>query len=199
MLNGLVEFSNPQGSVLVAASEQADVRLGEAPRKTVLLNPLDAVQWSLYFIPTWSWSGRRGQRSRARYWTGVARRELLAGRIPAAEQAIDRALARDAGDADAYSLRTSIALVQNNRNAAALASAERVVAADPQSAAAYLSLSLARQAGFDLDAALVAAQQPLHCRTMRARGCRKAACCWSTGRLRAAVRRRAAGTAARAG
>ena len=49
VLEGLVEFSNPQGSVLVAANEQATAKAGEAPRKTVLLDPLDAVQWSLYY------------------------------------------------------------------------------------------------------------------------------------------------------
>jgi Flp pilus assembly protein TadD len=49
VLDGLVEFANPHGSVLVAANEQATAKVGEAPRKTVLLNPLDAVQWSLYY------------------------------------------------------------------------------------------------------------------------------------------------------
>jgi tetratricopeptide (TPR) repeat protein/outer membrane receptor protein involved in Fe transport len=49
VLEGLVEFRNPQGSVLVAAGEQAAAKVGEAPRKTVLVNPLDAVQWSLYY------------------------------------------------------------------------------------------------------------------------------------------------------
>lgn len=49
VLEGVVEFHNPRGSVLVAAREQATARVGEAPRKTVLVNPLDAVQWSLYY------------------------------------------------------------------------------------------------------------------------------------------------------
>jgi tetratricopeptide (TPR) repeat protein len=49
VLEGLVEFRNPQGTVLVAAGEQATAKVGEAPRRTVLLNPLDAVQWSLYY------------------------------------------------------------------------------------------------------------------------------------------------------
>jgi ferric-dicitrate binding protein FerR (iron transport regulator) len=49
VVEGVVEFHNPQGSVLVAAKEQALAKVGEAPRKTVLLNPLDAVQWSLYY------------------------------------------------------------------------------------------------------------------------------------------------------
>ncbi|MFO1371526.1 MAG: tetratricopeptide repeat protein [Candidatus Competibacteraceae bacterium] len=49
VLEGLVEFTNPQGTVLVAANEQATATVGEAPHKAVLLNPLDAVQWSLYY------------------------------------------------------------------------------------------------------------------------------------------------------
>ncbi len=49
VLTGTVEFSNPQGSVLVEKGEQATAKVGEPPRKTVLLNPLDAVQWSLYY------------------------------------------------------------------------------------------------------------------------------------------------------
>ncbi len=49
VVEGVVEFHNPRGSLLVAAKEQALAKVGEAPRKTVLLNPLDAVQWSLYY------------------------------------------------------------------------------------------------------------------------------------------------------
>jgi tetratricopeptide (TPR) repeat protein len=49
VVEGVVEFHNPEGSVRVGAQEQALAKVGEAPRKTVLLNPLDAVQWSLYY------------------------------------------------------------------------------------------------------------------------------------------------------
>jgi tetratricopeptide (TPR) repeat protein len=49
VVEGVVEFHNPKGSVRVGAQEQALAKAGEAPRKTVLLNPLDAVQWSLYY------------------------------------------------------------------------------------------------------------------------------------------------------
>jgi tetratricopeptide (TPR) repeat protein len=49
VVEGVVEFHNPEGSVRVGAREQALAKVGEAPRKTVLLNPLDAVQWSLYY------------------------------------------------------------------------------------------------------------------------------------------------------
>lgn len=49
VLEGVVEFRNPQGSVLVKEGEQAIAKVGEAPRKTVLINPDDAVQWSFYY------------------------------------------------------------------------------------------------------------------------------------------------------
>jgi tetratricopeptide (TPR) repeat protein len=49
VVEGWVEFRNPQGSVLIGAKEQAVAKVGQAPRKTVLLKPLDAVQWSLYY------------------------------------------------------------------------------------------------------------------------------------------------------
>src|SRR5918992_703585 len=51
VLEGVVEFRNPQGSVFVAAKEQAIVKPGEAPRKVVIINPRDAVQWALYYPP----------------------------------------------------------------------------------------------------------------------------------------------------
>jgi tetratricopeptide (TPR) repeat protein len=48
-LEGLVDFRNDQGAVLVASGEQARARIGQAPTKTVLLRPRDAVQWVLYY------------------------------------------------------------------------------------------------------------------------------------------------------
>ena len=155
VLTGLIEFRNPQGSVLVAANEQATAKRNEAPRKTVLLNPLDAVQWSLYY-PDPIGGPKAGDPRHNRIQ--AAQRDLQQGRVNAARQTIDQALALDPNDADAYSLRSTIALVQN-RKTEALADAQRAVATNPASAAAYLSLSLAHQARFDLNAALVAAQK----------------------------------------
>jgi tetratricopeptide (TPR) repeat protein len=51
VVEGVVEFRNPQGSVLVAAKEQAIAKPGETPRKMVIINPRDAVQWALYYPP----------------------------------------------------------------------------------------------------------------------------------------------------
>lgn len=49
VLEGLVEFANARGKVLVAPNEFATAKGDEAPRKSVLVNPLDSVQWSLYY------------------------------------------------------------------------------------------------------------------------------------------------------
>ena len=155
VLTGLIEFRNPQGNVLVAASEQATAKRGEAPRKIVLLNPLDAVQWSLYYPDT---VNRPEPGDPRRDLIQTAQRDLQQGQVEAARQAIDRALALDPQNADAYSLRSAIALVQNQK-AQALADAQQAVAANPASSSAYLSLSLAQQAGFDLQAALAAVQK----------------------------------------
>ncbi len=163
VLDGLVEFHNPQGSVRVAANEQATAKVGEAPRKTVLLNPLDAVQWSLYYPDLTGGRAERERSARAdprspRHWTEAARGHLLRGQVPEARRALDRALALSPNDARAYSLRAVIELVQN-RKAAARADAERAVAADPASPEAYLALSRVQQAEFDLDGALASARR----------------------------------------
>ena len=161
VLEGLVEFANPQGSVRVAAGEQATAKVGEAPRKTVLLNPLDAVQWSLYYpeLPgdVTAPAGRADSRS-PRHWTRIAQNHLLRGEVPEARRALDRALALSPDDARAHSLRAVIALVQN-RKAEARADAERAVAADPAAPEAHLALSWVQQAEFDLDGALASARR----------------------------------------
>lgn len=45
VLSGTVEFSNPQGSVLVGRNEAALAEAGKAPVKVALANPADRVQW----------------------------------------------------------------------------------------------------------------------------------------------------------
>lgn len=54
VVDGLVLYANPRGAVLVAGGEEATAQVGQAPTKRVLLNPLDAVQWSLYYPGTLS-------------------------------------------------------------------------------------------------------------------------------------------------
>ena len=49
MLDGEVELSNAQGSLLVTSGEQAKVDVGGAPRKTAVLEAINSVQWCLYY------------------------------------------------------------------------------------------------------------------------------------------------------
>lgn len=49
VLEGSVDLRNEQGFVLVNSGEQGRARVGQAPTKTVLLNPQDAVQWTLFY------------------------------------------------------------------------------------------------------------------------------------------------------
>jgi tetratricopeptide (TPR) repeat protein len=189
VLGGLVEFSNPRGSVLVAANEQAAVKLGEAPRKTVLLDPLDAVQWSLYYPgPVGGPAERARDLQSPRYWTQTAQTHLLRGQVPEARQALDRALALDPKDAVAYSLRSNIDLVQN-RKAEARADAERAVAADPASPTAYISLSWVQQAEFDLNDALASARKAVELDPTNAQALiQESSLLFGMGRLKDAVK-----------
>ena len=49
MLDGEVELSNAQGSLVVSTGEQAKVEVGGAPRKTAVLEAINSVQWCLYY------------------------------------------------------------------------------------------------------------------------------------------------------
>ena len=51
VLDGSVDMSNDQGPVIVKSGEQGRARIGEAPIKTVIVNPDDAVQWTLFYSP----------------------------------------------------------------------------------------------------------------------------------------------------
>ncbi len=49
MLDGEVELSNAQGSVVVTSGEQAKVEVGGRPRKTAVLEAMNVIQWCLYY------------------------------------------------------------------------------------------------------------------------------------------------------
>jgi tetratricopeptide (TPR) repeat protein len=49
ILDGEVEISNSQGSVLVQSGERADIEPGRAPAKTPVTNAMDSVQWCFYY------------------------------------------------------------------------------------------------------------------------------------------------------
>ncbi len=49
VVEGSVDFANAQGAIVVNAGEQGRAILGQAPTKSVLVNPRDAVQWTLNY------------------------------------------------------------------------------------------------------------------------------------------------------
>ena len=49
MLDGEVEVSNPQGSVVVRSGERADADPGRKPTKTAVIMTVNVVQWCLYY------------------------------------------------------------------------------------------------------------------------------------------------------
>jgi tetratricopeptide (TPR) repeat protein len=49
LLQGQVEFRNSLGAIVLQSGELGIARQGEPPRRQVLINPEDAVQWSLYY------------------------------------------------------------------------------------------------------------------------------------------------------
>jgi hypothetical protein len=49
MLDGEVELSNAQGSLVISTGEQAKVDVGGRPRKTAVLEAINSVQWCLYY------------------------------------------------------------------------------------------------------------------------------------------------------
>ncbi|MBI3939851.1 MAG: FecR domain-containing protein [Acidobacteria bacterium] len=52
VVDGSVDYRNDQGFVLVNSGEQGRARIGQAPTKIIILNPQDAVQWTLFYSGT---------------------------------------------------------------------------------------------------------------------------------------------------
>jgi tetratricopeptide (TPR) repeat protein/ferric-dicitrate binding protein FerR (iron transport regulator) len=49
MIDGEVELSNAQGSLLVRSGERAEVDVGGKPRKTAVIEAINSIQWCLYY------------------------------------------------------------------------------------------------------------------------------------------------------
>ena len=88
----------------------------------------------------------------ARHETLFASILLNIGRIPEAEAALERALAKDPAAAGAYAQRSIIHVTRNER-AQAIRDADRAVSLAPDSSTALIAQSYARQASFDLEGA----------------------------------------------
>ena len=83
---------------------------------------------------------------------------LLVGRLDEAKPNIERALALDPRNSDAYSLQAVIAVVENDKDSA-LNLANKAVELDPASPTARIALSYAQQAQFKIEQARASVQK----------------------------------------
>lgn len=175
---GLVRASNAAGEVGIGAGETVAVAPGQAPAPYALVRPRDAVQWTIYYPPLVYYrpeqladhpamqraldSQRRGDIDAAvealsgsddpRVLTYRAALQLSVGRADTARADLERALARAPDDSDAFALSSMLATTRDDR-AEGMRLAQAAVNAATPSPAAWLALSYARQAAFDLDGA----------------------------------------------
>lgn len=184
VLEGTVIAANDSGQVALNPGESAAATTGIAPQPLTLVNPRDAVQWSLYYPPLLAAGDNvpsaladaancagRGDNAcafaaleevsasdqGADFHLLSASLMLSVGSVEEALAAADQALAMDASRGEAYALR-SVAKVVNNDVSQGLADARRATELSPGSAAAHIALSYARQASFDIGGAANAAQ-----------------------------------------
>jgi ferric-dicitrate binding protein FerR (iron transport regulator) len=189
VLEGRVRADNPQGVVVLGGGESAAARAGQAPATRLVARPRDAVQWSLYYPPLfdpnaltaadWTDSARRSvdaylagdsaaafaaidavpeNVADARFFNYRAGLLLSVGRVDEAQADIARALGLAAEDAHAQALQSVVALARNDKPAA-LDLARKANARGPESVPAWIALSYAQQAAFDLDGARASVEQ----------------------------------------
>jgi tetratricopeptide (TPR) repeat protein len=125
---------------------------------TAVVRPEDAVQWVLRYPPL-SDTGVEGDATPI----GRAEKLLGVGQVDNALREIDSVLAANPTDATAIALRAIIQIAKNDKTAA-LDSARRAVAADAGNHRAWLAMSYAQQANFDLNASLESARKAANLR-----------------------------------
>ena len=157
--------SNVFPSQSVVSGQTLTVGGTEPPAIKLLIKPVDAVQWTLYYPPITladivPVEDCRDVVPENRASCSIARAErfLRAGRVDDAQANIGDALAVAPYSSDAKALSSVISLVRNDK-AEALRLAKEAVDATPNSAPAWLALSYAQQADFKLEAALGSAQR----------------------------------------
>ena len=158
IFEGNVLAANQAGELNLTSGQSAVAEKGKAPVLKVVARPRDAVQWALYYPPVmYDVPPNLIEQSpeSIRDPNLLAQRAALllnVGRVDAASADLDRALAIDPNNGDALALLSIVAIVQNDKDKA-LALARKAVDAAPKSATAWIALSYAKQARFDLEGA----------------------------------------------
>ncbi|MEC5215692.1 Tfp pilus assembly protein PilF [Actimicrobium sp. GrIS 1.19] len=160
VVEGRVALDNPYGRIVLGGGEAGVAATGQAPKKNLTIRPTDAVQWALYYPAVLD--RRTDLQALANSGADdkpdadgriVQAGELLSvGRHDEAGRELDRVLSANPFNSRANALKAVIALVRNDK-AAAADFARRATASDAQSAAAWLAQSYVEQADFRIDAA----------------------------------------------
>ena len=140
---------------------------GEPPAIKVLIKPVDAVQWALYYPPL-SEPGlgvgpdqqcdQPAPDERSRCLMVRAEQRLRVGRVDEAQADIDSSLKLVPDSSDAEALLSVIKVAKNDKQRGS-ALAQRATQLDPVNPRAWIALSYAQQASFKLEDAVASAQQ----------------------------------------
>jgi len=152
VFEGLVRAANAQGSLDIGSGQSVTAAQGAAPHYSTVVNPREAVQWTLYYpmiVPVTAGATT----TEADRLVSQASAALQTGRVNEARTLLDNAFSIDSQNSDVLALLAIIDVVQN-RQESAFAQAQKAVELAPDSAAAGLALSYAQQAMFDVDGAL---------------------------------------------
>ncbi|MDR3555971.1 MAG: FecR domain-containing protein [Syntrophobacteraceae bacterium] len=123
LVDGKLSLANPQGHIDLNPGEEGFAEVGKAPVKRVILQPKDAVQWSLYYpgifsfrdIPLAAQSGGKAE-------SGIIRNAETAydaGDLYRGERDADEELARNPENADALCILGWISLQRQDAQKAA--------------------------------------------------------------------------------
>ncbi|MBW1951895.1 MAG: tetratricopeptide repeat protein [Deltaproteobacteria bacterium] len=145
LLQGKLRLANPQGELILNPGEEGIVHPGRPPTKRLVLQPEDAVQWSLYYPGIFSYRdiSLANQRVGTGARSGLVKEAALfydQGRLSEAREAVAAVLRQAPGDEQALTLLGWIHL-QENAPLKALQTFQQVTRPD---ALAVVGLALAR-------------------------------------------------------
>ncbi|MBF0101978.1 MAG: FecR domain-containing protein [Desulfobacterales bacterium] len=160
MIDGQSEMQNPLGSIVLKRGEQGYCRKGEKPQKRILINPENAVQWSLFY-PISHQLDEIDPLDPAKLLIQKAINDLSCGMVTDAQQSIEQIFTLKSNyQYLAYGLLSNIYLVLNQREKA-LTLAQQAISLNPSSSSAWVDLAWAQQSLFNLDAATESAKKAI--------------------------------------
>jgi tetratricopeptide (TPR) repeat protein len=173
VLEGIVssESVTTKDKQLVNAGQSLATGSAGAGAITAVVKPGDAVQWVLRYpalsdtddhaiVSSESMCHAGPPATQVKCLTGRAESLLQLGRVDEALADIDAALAADPASGEANALRAVVQIAKNDK-AAALDTARKATGSAPTDYRAWLALSYAQQAHFDLERSLASSRQAL--------------------------------------